>query len=209
MHLFYLQILVNMIEIIWLIWFTKNALWGRCQYPLILFSIFSTPLGIETFCVEVLQNWSLNWNKKSKHLKGPLGLCVGATFWTKGGQLEPCIGKMKKKSCKNTEMQLQKSLENVVKPIWISLVFAIDDAPRSHPLDGFGLVVQMFVRASFALMADQRLMLRYIWHKGTNNDGGYASRHEYLVNQRKLPNDQRIPGIITNGRFFNAKVSWW
>ena len=118
-----------------------------------------------------------------------------------------CIDIMQKRSCINTEMQLQKSRNNVVEPILISSVFAIDDAPRSYPWGGFGLAVQMFVRASFALMAGQRLMFRYIWHKGTNNDGGYASRHGYLVNQRKLPNDQRIPDIITNGPFFNAKVS--
>ena len=118
-----------------------------------------------------------------------------------------CIDRKQKRSCINTEMQLQKSLNNVVEPILNISFFAIDDAPRSCPWGGFGLVVQMFVRASFSLTADQRLMLRYIWHKGTNKDGGYASRHGYLVNQRKLPNDRRIPDIITNGRFFNAKVS--
>ena len=118
-----------------------------------------------------------------------------------------CIDRMQKRSCINTEMQLQKSLNNVAEPILSISVFANDNAPRSRPYGDIGLVVQMFVRASFALMADQRLMFRYIWHKGTNNDGGYASRHGYLVNQRKLPNDQRIPDIITNGPFFNAKVS--
>ena len=72
-----------------------------------------------------------------------------------------CIDRMQKRSCINTEMQLQKSLNNVVEPILISSVFAIDDAPRSCPWGKFGLlglVVQMFVRASFSLMADQRLI---------------------------------------------------
>ena len=40
-HPFYLQIIVNMIAIIWLIWFINKALWGRCQYPPILSSNIS------------------------------------------------------------------------------------------------------------------------------------------------------------------------
>ena len=75
------------------------------------------------------------YDKASKHLEGQLDHPVcNITFWIKGGQLhpsvrnvtlfsnqtksvEPALAKMQKKSCRYTEMQLQKSLDNVVQSI--------------------------------------------------------------------------------------------